>query len=124
MKRMILTNNPYVAEHYQEKTAEDLEVRFLDTSIEGVMLKTRDYIHKGHTLLSHPLSGSVKPHETPYKSVMISASAKASVDLESLEIIEASIACCKKFQMMERPHPEHLADFQLIDFTLIFDSLR
>lgn len=64
----ILTNNPLV----QEKLGTDYTVQYEEISYEDVLRKVRDYIHGGHELLTHPLSGSVKPNETPYKSVMLS----------------------------------------------------
>lgn len=82
----------------------------------------RDYIHKGHRLLTHPLSGSVKPKETPYKSIIISQSATA-LDIKSLSIIEESIACYHRF--CEREIPEHThKDFMEIDCSLIMNAMN
>ena len=69
---------------------------FVEGSYRDVLIAVRDKIHKGHRLLSHPLSGSVKPNETPYKSVIISRNS-AGMDLDSLKIIEDSIAAYDKF---------------------------
>lgn len=115
MKFIIITNNPYVTKKYEEK----YEINHMDISLEQVLVKAREMVHMGHKLLSHPLSGSVKPYETPYKSIMLSQK-KDKLDMESLEIIEQSIAVCEKFKMPKRTYPEKtLMDFQLIDFTLI-----
>ena len=76
---MILTNNPLVL----EKLKDTHNVIYKDISYEELLKEVRDRIHEGHLLLSHPLSGSVKPNETPYKSVMISER-KEEMDSRSL----------------------------------------
>jgi len=92
-------------------------VEYLDGSYFDVLVLARDYVHKGHKLLTHPLSGSVKPKETPYKSVVISTEAEG-LDMQSLSIIEESVACYEKFADREIP-PCALVDFMEIDCSLI-----
>lgn len=82
---IIITNNPLVPQMLDEEH----EVDYSEISYEDVLGKVRDRIHEGHLLLSHPLSGSVKPNETPYKSVMISRKA-GKLDERSLSIIEGA----------------------------------
>ena len=89
---MIITNNPLI----REKLGESHTIIYKDISYEDVLKEVRDRIHEGHRLLSHPLSGSVKPNETPYKSVMISKG-KGEIDEGSLAIIENAIQACRKF---------------------------
>jgi hypothetical protein len=100
----------------------DFELAFCDTDYLGILHAARDKIHLGHRLLTHPLSGSVKPGETPYKTIIISKE-KGSLDEQSLLIIEGSIQTCIKL-MASSLNKEWgdaiLADFQLIDFGLIF----
>ena len=79
----IITNNPLVL----EKLGETHNVIYQEISYEEVLKEVRDRIHEGHLLLSHPLSGSVKPNETPYKSVMLSKG-KGEMDERSLSIID------------------------------------
>ncbi|MBR1455393.1 MAG: GrdX family protein, partial [Lachnospiraceae bacterium] len=77
----------------------------------------------GHKILTHPLSGSVKPKETPYKSVMISKE-KKELDLESLSIIEDAIETTRKFVARPDKWTEKvLDDFRLVDFTLIDSAM-
>ena len=69
--------------------------------------------------LTHPLSGSVKPNETPYKSVIVSKEMGA-IDTGNLMIIENAIQACGKFQNKKDHYsPEVYEDFQLIDWTLL-----
>jgi len=114
MKRIVISNNPMVCEKIKECVC-------LDTSYLGVLEKVRDLVHLGHELLTHPLSGSVKPGETPYKTVILSGE-RGELDEASLRIIEESIVTCKKFlgKREEGRDKKVLEDFQLIDYDLVF----
>ena len=114
-KYIIVTNNPLVL----EKNGDTHEVIYREVSYEDVLREVRDRIHEGHSMLTHPLSGSVKPNETPYKSIMISAERRA-IDGESVALIESAIHACGKFEFKsDRYKPEVYKDFQIIDCTLI-----
>lgn len=116
---MIITNNPLVPQKLDDSHA----VVYENITYEDVLRKVRDRIHEGHRLLSHPLSGSVKPNETPYKSVMISRG-KGEIDEGSLEIIENAIQACRKFVFKSDMYkPEVYDDFQLIDWTLLESAI-
>jgi len=82
-----------------------------------VLQAVRDRVHMGHELITHPLSGSVKPNETPYKSVIISTETGA-LCLRSLSIIEESIQTCEKFPPLNIPQ-NALQDFMEIDYSLL-----
>ena len=115
----IITNNPLV----MENLAGGHNVTYLDVSYEEVLLEVRDRIHQGAQLLSHPLSGSVKPGETPYKSVLVSKT-KGKTDIESLEIIEKAIETCTKFPIKWKDFKDEvIEDFKLIDYTLISSAV-
>ncbi len=121
---IILTNNPDVKE-----TIKDREVRFIDGGYRDVLIEARDMVHRGHRLLTHPLMGSLKPNETPYRSIAISGE-ESGLDLESLQLIENAIATFDKFAAVIRPDrgvntPETmLADFRLLDKTLITGGIE
>ena len=117
----IITNNPAV----QKKAFENSEIIYLENSdFLGVICFVRDKIHEGHRLLTHPLSGSVKPGETPYKSVLISKD-RGGLDMDSLKIIEGSIAAVNVQMNTRRAVPERLLeDFQLIDLDLIISGIN
>ena len=119
MKYIIITNNPLVRDTYVDK-----EVEFYDKKYEEILQIVKNKIAEGHKILTHPLSGSVKPKETPYKSIMISKD-KFKLDLESLEIIENAIATCAKFkERSDKWTKEVLKDFELVDFTLIDSAIN
>lgn len=119
VKLLIVTNNPMVRE---TAGAEYHEVDLIN-----VLYLVRDLIHKGHHLVSHPLAGSVKPNETPYKSVVLSPEADDAVDFDSLRIIEGSIQVASKM-LQDRPLPAWdnrvRADFQFIDHALLTSALQ
>lgn len=115
----IVTNNPLV----KEKLEHDYHIEYIECSYEEVLRKVRDYIHEGHELLTHPLSGSVKPNETPYKSIMVSEGTY-ELDEHSMEIIEYAIQSCAKFQFKSDKYaPQVYDDFRLVDYTLISSAI-
>ena len=119
MDNIIITNNKLVYEKYKDSfdIVYDEGYSYLD-----VLEYIRNKIHEGHILTTHPLSGSIKPKETPFKTVMISKDKKSTVDFDSLAIIENSIATAKKF-IENKPTPKWtekiLDDFRVIDLSLI-----
>ena len=114
-KYIIVTNNPLVLERHGGTR----NIIYKEVSYEGVLREVRDRIHEGHSMLTHPLSGSVKPNETPYKSIMISEE-RRGIDEESVFLIENAKHACKKFEFKsDRYRQEVYEDFQLIDCTLI-----
>ena len=117
---LIVTNNPLV----KEKIGESYNIDFIDGGIQDVMEKLRDMIHKGSKLLTHPLSGSVKPGQTPYKSVMIHV-VEGNVDADSLLMIEDAIDNCKKFVKRVDEFREGTdEDKRFIDITLISSGIE
>lgn len=121
MKEIIITNNIAVKEEF-EKTCAAL---YREESLQSLFERIRDYVHKGHLLLSHPLSGSVKPNENPFKSVLMSSKPQKSVDVQSLNIIEQSITAARKFaQINLNLTPQVIKDFQTVDLALIKSALN
>ncbi|MTI13127.1 GrdX family protein [Sansalvadorimonas verongulae] len=117
---LIVTNNPKVAEklgRFQQETCE---------SYEGVLKAVRNRVHAGARVITHPLAGSVKPGESPYRSVAIDVSGD-ELDMQSLEIIEKAL---ERFTVMvnsrtyAREYNEQiLEDFQVIDGQLLLSGL-
>jgi len=102
----------------------EYQVNYLKATAMCVLKQTRDYLHVGHTLLTHPLAGSVKPNETPYRSVMVTTM-KAQLDLKSVSVIEASIATYEKLAPTPKAiSPAVLADFEYIDYSLIKSAIE
>ncbi|MDD4503531.1 MAG: GrdX family protein [Clostridiaceae bacterium] len=117
----ILTNNSLVKEKYSE----DLNITFIDGQYIDVIKSARDMVHKGLKLITHPLMGSIKPNETPFRSIIISEG--TVLDVESLTIIESSIVTAEKFQRDNKVpvwNEKVLDDFRFIDLRLFESALE
>ena len=119
---LILTNNPLVPACMEGKGK--YTIRFCpEKSYREILVMARDMVYAGHTLYTHPLSGSVKPNETPYKSVIVSL-APHDFDQQGAEIISNAIGVCDKFVPCTRQYTQQvLEDFQLIDYTLLCGAI-
>lgn len=121
MKFSIITNNPLVVKNYEGT----YDVQFFDISIKEIMQKVRDLCGEGHELLTHPLSGSVKPGETPYKSVLVSKEKTCKCDTSGFQLAQTAMDACDKFATMHKDwSPSVLDDFQLVDYTLITSGIE
>ncbi len=112
----IITNNPLVYETYNIQYDMDYikDGLYLD-----VLIKVRDFVHKNYEILTHPLSGSVKPGETPYKSVIVKETDNFN---EASERIIAD-AILKASHMIKDAQKKDLEKRILNDFMLIDKSL-
>ncbi|MCX7695276.1 MAG: GrdX family protein [Caloramator sp.] len=124
LKPVILTNNPLTKSSLENKYS---VLYKKEASLLDILMFARDYVHKGHRLLTHPLMGSIKPNQTPFKSVAVSKECFNDVDLLSLEIIEESILKAEQL-IKSKKTPVYtdkvLEDFSLIDFDLIKNALN
>ncbi len=114
----ILSNNPLVAGKYPAL------VRAVEEGVDEVFCAGRDEIHLGSLLINHPLSGSVKPNESPYKSLVLSTR-RGAVDMKSLQLIEGAQEVLKKLGLKHRDYPQRvLDDFQVIDLDLLDSAIQ
>ncbi len=128
MKYCILTNNPQAV----EKFSSTHDVVFVEGGLKDVFIAARDMIDaKGSILLNHPLYGSVKPNETPYRSLLlrlIEHNPKhgcAPADPESVRLIEYAINTANKFTVKkEIIDPRLLDDFQVVDLSLLTNAVE
>lgn len=119
----IITNNPMVIDKGYTCSVKKIDGPLLDVLYEVKRL----VIEEKKRLHTHPLSSSLKPNETVYKTIVISSKPSESVDLNSLELMEQAIAVHEKFQNnFKTPHwPERvLKDFALIDCDLIDNAMN
>lgn len=122
MKAFLVTNNPMV----ERKLSQYIEVEYREEGLLDLFNRVRDKTHKGSVLLTHPLSGSVKPGETPYKTVMMREE-EGNTDFASVALIESAIATAEKLMRHRNRRAEllterQLDDFQVIDYTLIISA--
>ncbi|CAH2212330.1 GrdX family protein [Tepidibacter aestuarii] len=117
----IITNNSLVVKKFGDK----YEVEYIEGDFLGILNVCRDYIHNKYKLLTHPLAGSIKPNETPYKTIMIDN--VDDLDTDSLLLIEKAIDTTKKFQNNFRTPlwtDSVLEDFKVIDLDLITNVIE
>ena len=119
---LILTNNPLVPACMEGKGLYTIDFR-PELSYREILTLVRDKVYLCHTLYTHPLAGSVKPNETPYKSVIVSM-VPHQFDSQQAEIIANAIAVFDKFKPIGWELNERiLRDFQLIDYTLLAGAI-
>ena len=117
---LIVTNNPKVKDYFLNE-----RVQLLDEGYYDVLITVRDYVHNNYALLTHPLSGSVKPNETPYKTIALEET--ETLNFESLSLIEKAIETFVKLQKDSKTPlwTERIReDFMVIDFDLIKNALK
>ncbi len=114
----IISNNPLAVKKYAVLTREK------KVDVGGIFAAARDEIHLGSVLINHPLSGSVKPNESPYKSLVLSTR-RGEVDMKSLQLIEGAVEVLKKLGNKEREYPRQaIEDFQVIDLDLLDSAMQ
>lgn len=115
---LLVTNNERVRARFEG----EVTLQFVSGSHGDVLLAARGLIHGGHALLTHPLAGSVKPNETPFRSVALSGRIEA-LDPNSLALIEDALAVCRtfppRFLRGEDAPPAMREDFAEIDLQLM-----
>ena len=116
---LIITNNPLINEKFNKSNP----VILLNGGYIDVLYNARDKIHKGSKLLTHPLMGSLKPNETPFRTIILD-NAIGNLDMDSLFLIENSIATSKKFPIGELVLKEEVLQyFRILDLKLIESAI-
>ncbi len=116
MDRIIITNNRNVRDKYSA----DFNIEYHDVDLQELIVIVRDYIHQNYKLLTHPLSGSIKPNESKYKSLILEKG--NSLDFNSVEVIGKSYLTVRKFSEMKRNKvitKQMDEDYMLIDMSLL-----
>lgn len=122
-RKLLVTNNPVLC-------AAVSSCELVDGNSLSVLIRVRDLVHRGWTLLSHPLYGNLRPYQHPYRSVLAELEGEDSglpVDLQSLEYIESAIGIYSAEEERipsDRDMPEDVKkDFAYIDGELMKETL-
>lgn len=114
---LIVTNNSKVFIKYKE----NYNIEFIDSeTMYNVLIKTRDLLHSGYKLLTHPMSGSLKSNQTPYKSILLIKNNEANLD--DILMIENAIDNYNKFlknRALTNWTEAIKNDFKTVDLSLI-----
>lgn len=116
-KAVLITNNDRVYEKYKNTMTVMLE-----QSYEEVLIRTRDMIYEKYKLLTHPQASSLKPNQTPYRSIIIYPKGREDPTQDIL-LIEKCIEVYRQWQKIA-PTPEQYPfkvkeDFKTIDLSVI-----
>ena len=121
---LLVTNNRLCFEKYRDRVRVDyLE----DGSYLDVLVRARDYVQKGSRIETHPMAGSIKPNQTPFRSVLLS-DRKMDGDevIENELMIEDAVLTTKKF-LSDRPvrkwDESIVNDFRQVDLELISGAI-
>ena len=115
----IVTNNPLVRDCLRDW----YEIDYREVSFREILVIVRDLVHLGHQLYTHPIAGSVKPNETPYKSVVVDK-APGTFSMDEANLMSNALITFDKFKPLNVKYSDyHLQDFQLIDYTLLCGAL-
>lgn len=116
-KATLLTNNSQVYEKYKDQ----MQVIFLE-DYEKVLIKVRDMVYDRHILLTHPQASSLKPNQTPYRSILVYP-AEGEDNIKDAMLIEKCIETYRQWQDIA-PTPKDYEtkvaeDFKCIDLSVI-----
>lgn len=116
-KCILITNNDRAAEKWEK----DVKEVVMTGSYEEVLEKTRDLIHTGHKLLTHPQASSLKPNQTPYRTILVYGEA-GTCSAEDVALIEKAMETFEKWNAIKKlpEYDEKIAyDYKTIDMSMI-----
>lgn len=117
-KVILVTNNHKAAEKYKDI----FDVR-IEESYESVLIRVRDMVYSGYSLLTHPQASSLKPNQTPVRSVLLYPLRPGDDHGRDCLIIEDVIHVYWQWQEIA-PTPDNYKeavwnDFEIIDLSII-----
>ena len=117
---IFLTNNP------PDEDPAALPGRFVAGAGKDVIAAGRDLIHKGWALQNHPLYGNFRPHQQPFRTLLLKKDENAGFDEYGLGLIEeAGLVYANDPQPLTpaQTPPRMAADCSEIDFELMKETL-
>ena len=118
---ILLTNNPRFKKH------SNLHVDFREVSGKEIVTAGRDLIHQGWALQNHPLYGNFRPHQQPFRTLLLKKSGGgAAFDEYGLNLIESAMRVytdCTNPLTPEKTPPQMYEDCSEIDEDLMKETL-
>lgn len=115
MSLKIVSNNSLVKEKFDC-------VEFVDGSYIDVLIATRDLIHKGCSLVSHPLPASIRMVFSSIRSIVIEDG--NDFDENSILIIEEAIDKYNLTMKNRNVDFKNVKDYEIVDLTLVESALE
>ncbi len=116
-KCIFVTNNDRAAAEFGDRAQQVI----LLENYRDVLVQVRDLIYAGHKLLSHPQASSLKPNQTPYRTILVYGETQ-SMDFNDVSLIEKAIETFDKWQDIRQTpvYNEKIAyDYKTIDLSMI-----
>lgn len=113
----IITNNPNVALKYEN-------VIFVEGTVEDVLVKTRNLVQSGNSLITHPLPASIRMMYTPFRSIVVGQDSGKSSDFLQLEIAEESITKYRRIIDYRKVDIKNNKDYENLDLWLLESALK
>ena len=87
-RAILVTNNPT----FLSRVPAGVEVLVLEGGARDALTAARDRVHQGWRLANHPLYGNFRPHQQPYRSLLLLPPASSgAADAESLHFLEEAL---------------------------------
>lgn len=115
MSLKIVSNNSLVKEKFDC-------VEFVDGSYIDVLIATRDLIHRGCSLVSHPLPASIRMVFSSIRSIVIEES--NNFDENSILIIEEAIDKYNLTMKNRKVDFKNVKDYEIVDLMLVESALE
>lgn len=115
MSLKIVSNNSLVKEKFDC-------VEFVDGNYIDVLIATRDLIHKGCSLVSHPLPASIRMVFSSIRSIVIEDG--NGFDENSTLIIEEAIDKYNLTMKNRNIDFKNVKDYEIVDLTLVESALE
>lgn len=116
-KCILVTNNDRVYLKYRD----EIKCILLD-NYEDVLIKVRDMIYDRHILLTHPQASSLKPNQTPYRSIIVYPKNNED-NMNDVLLIEKCLEVFKAWQdiaLTPKKYESRVSeDFKTIDLSII-----
>lgn len=113
---VIITNNPLV------NNIPNVAVARINGSCLDVFAQVLNYVAQGHRLISHPLAGSIKPNQNPFKSVLISFQT-GTVNRQEMAAVHQALCMAEEMSFDPYRYSEAAGDLQMIDKELLEQAL-
>lgn len=116
-KAILITNNNRVYEKYKDRINS-----FLVENYKEVLIKTRDLVYNRHILLTHPQASSLKPNQTPYRTILVYPKEEKD-NMKDILLIEKCIEVFEQWQNIAETPKKYSKkveeDFKTIDLSVV-----